>query len=237
MLTDRWFATVQEGWPLARAMPPDVAATLQRNVPLFIDRFRWEAANEFTFTDDVGALIAAQACLLTGDAGPEVFARSGPIIVHGDSMVTSGERRVGATGVVSDTAHRLDGQAEFRGPVALAWPAVVHDARHPRAGRNVVIHEFAHQLDMDDGILDGTPARLQANLRTRWQRVFSAEYQVVRNGQPSELREYAGTDPGEFFAVACETFFSRPEPLAQRHPALYELLRRHFGHDPASWSR
>jgi hypothetical protein len=101
---------------------------------------------------------------------------------------------------------------------------------------NVVFHEFAHQLDMLDGTVDGTPPLVDAGLRERWVQVCTREYQAIRRGDDHLLRSYAGTDPGEFFAVATEMFFTKPAALAEQHPALYDVLREFYRQHPASRS-
>lgn len=233
---DEDWAAVVRAWPTAALLPRSLASAVRALVPEFVAAHRWEGAKAVDVDDWMRLLIASQACLPIAHLGLDLYARVSSIVVHGATLVTDGAQRVGSTGVVSDTPMRLDGHAQFRGPISLSWPAVVHDARHPRTGRNVVIHEFAHQLDMDGGFINGTPAGLDASLHGRWARVFSAEFDAIRRGEIGELRDYAATDAGEFFAVACETFFTRSMALAARHPAVYDLLRRYFDQDPAGWS-
>lgn len=233
---DRW-AEISRAWPDLRRLPPDVRGSVAHVAGELVASLRWEAAKGHTLTVDQQWLIAAQAALLITDRGVDAYARIGSVLVHGTTLVNRGEHRLGAGGLVTDGAAQLDGQTEWRGAIAVSWPAVIWDARHPLTGRNVVFHEFAHHLDMDDGLLDGTPAGLDPALRARWVRVMGAEFDALRRGHTSPvLRDYAATDPGEFFAVAVEAFFTRPAALRESHPAAYELLRRYFSLDPAGWS-
>ncbi len=239
-LAEHWSSRLAVHWPTWEALPAELRESVAAQVPAFVDRRRWEAVDGMHLTAERVALIAAQACLLTAgrlaDTNEDRYARVGPIIVHPAVVALRGQHHLGTDGLASDSTQYLDGRAEFRGPVVLVWPAVANDARRPYHARNVVAHEFAHQLDMDDGALNGTPAGLPDRLRRRWQRVCSAEFESIRRGNRHALRAYAGTDVGEFFAVATETFISSPSGLADGHLALYELLCRYYGFDPASWS-
>ena len=126
------------------------------------------------------------------------------------------------------------GLGHFTNSRMLVWPSARREALNPRLGRDVVLHEFSHKLDMLDGTLDGTPPIVEPALRQRWVEVCTAEYQAVRAGAPSLLRPYAGTNPSEFFAVATETFFTRPVVMAETKPALYEVLAGFYRQDPAA---
>jgi Mlc titration factor MtfA (ptsG expression regulator) len=118
--------------------------------------------------------------------------------------------------------------------VVLSWSAAQHGALHPDVGTNVVYHEFAHQLDMLDGIVDGTPPLGDdVAARQRWVDVCTASFERVRRGD-SVLRPYAATNPAEFFAVATELFFNRPIDLRTHEPALYEELASFYLQDPAT---
>ena len=135
---------------------------------------------------------------------------------------------------MTDQPFAADGQTLAGGPVVLAWDAVGRDARTPLFGRNVVLHEFAHVLDLLDNVFDGTPPMGNAELRMQWISVCTRVFDSVRSGRDdSILRDYAGTNPAEFFAVATETFFTRPVALLVEQPDLYAVLARFFVQDPA----
>jgi Mlc titration factor MtfA (ptsG expression regulator) len=102
----------------------------------------------------------------------------------------------------------------------------------------VVLHEFAHKLDMLDGMVDGTPPLLDGAARRRWIAVCTAEYDLLRAGEGGDLlRGYAAVNPGEFFAVATEVFFDRPGELQSQKPALYDVMRAFYRQDPAARAR
>ncbi|HRE00904.1 MAG TPA: M90 family metallopeptidase, partial [Ilumatobacteraceae bacterium] len=185
---------------------------------------------------------AAQACLLVLELGDDdhdpldFYGAVSTVIVHPKPVVLQGQRSTATSGVMTDAPTRIDGQAHYEGPVIVAWNAVTTDARHPRRGLNVVYHEFAHKLDMLDGTVDGTPPPPLLGLadRPRWIEVCTREFRSIRAGTDDGfLREYGGTDPGEFFAVAVEMFFSRPVEMRDHRSELYELLTGVFRQDPA----
>ncbi len=121
--------------------------------------------------------------------------------------------------------------------IVLAWDAAQRGAAHPSDGQNVVLHEFAHQLDFEDYSTDGAPALATRAEYLAWARVMSSEFKALRAaeeaGTPTVLDTYGATNPAEFFAVATEAFFERPRALRARHPELYAELGRFFRQDPA----
>jgi MtfA peptidase len=121
----------------------------------------------------------------------------------------------------------------------LAWDDVRSGAADPNDGRNLVLHEFAHQLDFEDGSTDGIPLLDTGADARSWAEVFGEELEALQSaadaGEVTLLDPYGAQDPAEFFAVATETFFERPSELAQRHPRLYAELRRFYRQDPADW--
>jgi MtfA peptidase len=176
-----------------------------------------------------------QAGLLALGLDPDCYHEVRAIIVHPTTRVLTGPRPGPARGVVVDGPFPVIGQAHGRrGPVIVAWDAVRRDLRRAEGGHNVVFHEFAHKLDMLDGILDGTPPQSDQATLDRWIAVCTAEYEALRAGEGGPLlRRYAGTNPGEFFAVATEVFFVRPVELATDKPDLYEVLAGFYRQDPA----
>ncbi|UDY34767.1 M90 family metallopeptidase [Dermatobacter hominis] len=195
----------------------------------------WEPANGFTITEEMQVLIAAQAALLTVNLPYEDPYRDvHAIIVHPTTAIMHGEHSQ-VDGVYSDDPTPILGQAEMHGPVLVAWDEVEDDVAHHGDGRNVVYHEFAHKLDMLDGVTDGTPP-MAAELAGRWVPVCTEVYEAVVEGRGGEvLDDYAGVNPAEFFAVATEAFFDDGIGLQAEHPDLYGCFRDFYGQDPAGW--
>ncbi|MGH9173499.1 MAG: zinc-dependent peptidase, partial [Vicinamibacterales bacterium] len=142
-------------------------------------------------------------------------------------------------GVGIETVTGRLGEAWTQGPVVLSWSTILDDVHGPRRGRNVVLHEFAHVLDMSDLSANGTPPLgSDAEYRT-WRAVMTAEFRRLhrdaRRGR-TLLDTYGTTNEAEFFAVATECFFERPREMSRQLPQLYALLRGFFRQDPAAWS-
>jgi len=227
-----WRTMLQQRWPLWTQLSAADRSRLEALTLQLLDQTRFEASKGFELTDEMCALIAAQAALLVLELDVDAFRKVRTVIVHPATMVQTGARRAGSGGLMTDEPSHLDGQAHMSGPILVAWDAVVYDARHPLRGLNVVYHEFAHQLDMLDGVVDGTPPMAE-DARAHWAAVCTREYEAVRRGGEHLLRGYAATDLGEFFAVATEMFFSRPAALAAQHAELYEVLAGFYRQDPA----
>lgn len=236
---EEWRTRLRYRWPTFATLDDDERAALETLTKQFMARVRFESAQGFTVTDEMRMLVAAQASLLLIGLDPptlDLYSRLTSVILHPRTVVVKGTHHVGDH-LASDTDRALSGQAHHRGPVVLAWSTLAYEARHPRRGQNVVLHEFAHQLDMYDGTVDGTPPIADPELRERWVRVCTAEYRRLRRGDESVLRPYGATDTGEFFAVATETFFTLPEELELGAPELYDVFREVFGQDPAERAR
>jgi Mlc titration factor MtfA (ptsG expression regulator) len=166
--------------------------------------------------------------------GIDAYQDVSTVIVHPRTMrrhqIEAGE----VHGTLTEGDIDLLGEAHHRGPVLIAWDAARRDARHPERGRNVVLHELAHKLDMLDLLVDGTPPLPDAVAHHRWVEVCTREFELLRAGQGGHLLDpYGATDVGEFFAVATEAFFCLPGELAHHKPDLYGVLRDFYGQDPA----
>lgn len=200
-----------------------------------LSRKRWEAAKGFVLDDTVRVVVAAQAALLVLGLSAEHYRLVSGIVIHPSTLETTGVGAGPVPGTV--TADRLTvlGLAQDgRGPVVLAWDQALAGAHRSERGHNVVLHEFAHKLDMRDGAIDGTPL-LPPGLRADWVRVCTDVYDDLVAGRPRPpMRWYGATNPGEFFAVATEVFFEQPRELARWEPALYDVLTRFYRQDPAA---
>lgn len=234
-LADDLVEVLRTEYPLWNELSPGECERLHRLTAAFIARTRWEAARGFLLDDRVRVLVAAQASLLLLGLDIDEYPATPLVIVHRDALTLRGPRPTGIGGVHSASPRRLEGQAHYRGPVVLSWAAVQRDLRSSERGRNVVYHEFAHQLDMLDGVIDGTPPIGDPEFLRRWAEIFTGAYERLRDGESDTgvLRSYGATNPGEFFAVATETFFTTPLELEAHEPGLYAELSGFYGQDPA----
>lgn len=196
---------------------------------------RWEAARGFQLDDTLRVVIAAQAALLVLGLTADHYRLVSSIVVHPTTLHTSGVRPGPSLGTVTADPLAVLGLAQDgRGPVVLAWDQALAGAHRAELGSNVVLHEFAHKLDMLDGTIDGTPL-LPRELRDEWVSVCTDVYDDLVNGRPRPpMRWYGATNPGEFFAVATEVFFEQGPELAELEPALYDVLTRFYRQDPAA---
>lgn len=214
-------------------------ALLGADIEWMIRTKHWEAARGFELTQDVVVSIAAHASLLILGLDRRAYRDVRAVVVHPSTITQRGPRSTTIPGVVADGPRRVLGHAlARRGPVVLSWEAVRRDIRHPERGHNVVLHEFAHKIDAVDGLFDGTPEFMDGSERAEWIRVCTAEYlRFRRTGSSAVLRPYAAENPSEFFAVATEALFEQPLELEEHHPALYRVLREHYGQDTAARRR
>jgi Mlc titration factor MtfA (ptsG expression regulator) len=230
-----WEPLLRHRLPGFATLDEDERARLGDHIDSFVRDMKWESARGFVLTEEMQVVIAAQASLLVLELGLEWLGDVSSIIVHPSTIVLRGEHAGPVPGVRTDEPVALLGEAHFRGPVLVAWDAARYQAAHPRSGQNVIIHEFAHHLDMLGGMIDGTPPIEDVDLRRRWIDVCTDEYAIVRGYHTDTiLRDYAATDPGEFFAVAAEVFFTRPGALRESKPELYGVLAEFLRQDPAA---
>ena len=236
-----------------RGLPEDGAAIVARHLAVWplldrqersrlleitdhlLSRKRWEAARGFASSDTVRVVIAAQAALLVLALDERHYRTVNAIVVHPSTVVTSGERPGAFPGSMTAGPVPVLGLAQGgHGPVVLAWDQSLAGAAGLTVGHNVVLHEFAHKLDMVDGTVDGTPV-LPRGVLADWVRVCTDVYDDLVAGRPRPpMRWYGATNPGEFFAVATEVFFEQPRELLTAEPDLYDVLARFYRQDPAA---
>lgn len=205
---------------------------------IFISERIWVGCAGFVVTDEVRVTIAGQACLLLlGIEGDWCFDTLRSVLVYPDAVALPPEMQKHE--VIVDEGLPISGQAWYRGPVILSWYHALMGGRHPHDGHNVVLHEFAHQIDALSGEMDGSPPLPTRAQHERWEAVMAHEYarivDNVRHGRRTVLDEYAAASRAEFFAVSTEHFFEQPHRIKQHHPELYEVLRMLYHVDPAEW--
>lgn len=233
---DLWKRTLVR-FPFLQRRDPEDAAELRRLTSLFLDRKEFNAAGGLRLTDAMVVAVAAQAVLPVLRLGLARYDSFVGIVLHPGAVVA--QREVAdEDGVVHAYEETLTGEAMDGGPVMLSWHDVRGAGQSAAAGYNVVIHEFAHVLDLATGVADGMPALPNHIPPSEWQAIWSTEFDrfvdCVEADAETALDPYGATAPAEFFAVASETFFVQPETLRTAHEALYAVLRRFYAQDPSA---
>jgi len=238
---------------LATPAPPEWRSILQKNMPLidrlsakqqkklfslmqvFLDEKIFEGCGGLELSEEIKITIAAQACLLLLGQEGAVYPRLKTILVYPHTY--SGGQK-GIFGGDNGASARL-GESWGSGVVVLAWNSVLGGAQNIHDGHNVTFHEFAHQLDQEDGAADGVPVLKKRSAYASWAHVFNHDYKMLidetEHGKKEVLNRYGATDPAEFFAVATETFFEKPHQLKAKHPELFEELKFYYALDPMDW--
>lgn len=253
-----WRRWLQKGFPLYNHLPPPLQQNLQAMVRVFVAEKPIIGCQGLAVTDTMRVLIAAQACLpvlrLHMQEGlPHPYPELRQVLLYPTPFKVKAKRHEPG-GVVSEAEEVRLGESWQEGLVVLSWPDVQEGARSgewtqlgrggeaslsPAAGHNVVIHEFAHQLDQESGPANGAPVLRRTQSTQTWAQVFQRAYEDVQwlheAGERTVIDAYGTTAPEEFFATAAEAFFMTPRALQQQHPDLYDQLRAYFGLDPAGW--
>ena len=234
-LPEEWRAILTANVPLYTRLPPERRRELEGHIQVLLAEKRFEGCAGLELTDEVRVTVAAHAALLLLGRGEEAQYYPGLVstLIYPSAYRAPVEEHHG--GIVTERREVLLGESWRHGVVVLAWDAARAGARDARDGDNVILHEFAHQLDTEDGAADGVPYLDQPSDYAAWARELAPEYERLRERpHRSVLDAYGATDPAEFFAVATEAFFEKPHQLRGRHPALYEELSRFYRMDPAA---
>ena len=230
-----WARILQRHVPLAQRLPPPLRRRLLGLIQVFLADKPFIGCAGLQVDDEMRVAVAAQACLLLlGQPDDACYPRLRQVLLYPEPFVVP-RRQLLPGGVVSEQPQALAGESWAQGQVILAWSEVRAGAADAHDGRNVVLHEFAHQIDQDGGSADGRPWQRDASARQRWAAVMDEGLARLREAPSATLDGYGSTDPAEFFAVATEAFFERPQELAQEAPALYDELQRLYRLDPRHW--
>lgn len=232
-----WRAVLQQRVPYVRRLPADLQLQLKQHMQVFLAEKVFIGCNGLEMTDEIRVTIAAHACLLILNRPNGYYPKLRQILVYPDSFVVQRDQ-LDPIGLAHRSREVLAGESWAEGQVILSWQDTLAGAAVVDDGQNVVIHEFAHQLDQESGSANGAPVLGRHALQS-WSRVLGDEFMTlqarVMRGAPSLFCDYGATDPGEFFAVISEVFFEQPEAMAQEHPALYRELCQFYKLDPLSW--
>jgi Mlc titration factor MtfA (ptsG expression regulator) len=236
-----WRRILQRRVPLVRKLPADLQLQLKKHMQVFIAEKSFVGCAGLQITQEMRVVIAAQACLLILNRATDYFGNVRQILVYPGAFVVQ-RTQVDEAGVQQEHREALSGESWSQGQVILSWQDTLEGAAVADDGRNVVIHEFAHQLDQENGAPQGAPPPAWGDSLhnpQRWSDVFRAAYahlqSEVRLDVEGLISHYGAQDPAEFFAVVSEVFFEQPGDLAQQYPALYRELSGYYKVDPVGW--
>lgn len=233
-----WREILKRHFPYFRALPADLQLQLKKHIQVFVAEKQFIGCDGLSVTDDMKVVIAAQACLLLLNRPDYYYPKLRQILIYPAAFVVSGKQADNA-GVLHEQRRVLSGESWGLGKVILSWAATLDGAANPTDGRNVVIHEFAHQLDQEKGVANGAPLLQRSGDYQQWSGVMATEFgqlqQQAQTGQQSLFDHYGATNPAEFFAVISEVFFEQPQQLSRLHPQLYQLLSQFYRLNPLSW--
>jgi hypothetical protein len=219
-------------------MPPDLRQRLDGLIQVFLDEKRFVGCAGLAINDTIRIVIAAHACALLVNRPGGCFDAVQTVLVYPDAFYVDHEQ-VDESGVVHRDRHLLSGESWEEGQVVVSWDDALDDVAHPGDGQNVVIHEFAHQLDGESGSVNGAPVIEDARLLARWGRTMREEFDALNRALERDehtlIDPYGATEPAEFFAVVSEHFFEMPGALRDEHPQLYRRMREFYRIDPAQW--
>jgi hypothetical protein len=240
----------------ARPFPSDWRGYVDRNIPLFarlgateqaevlghahvlLAEKSFEGCGGLALTDEIRVTIAVQAARLLINRDDDYFPTVTSVLVYPAAVAHETTEHLGG-GIVEEAEIAAAGLATGHlGAIVLAWDSVTRGLSEPGDAHDVVLHEFAHELDYQDRTFDGTPLLATRAAYSAWGRAMQAEFEAhqsaVADGAPTAIDAYGAKNPAEFFAVLTEHFFERPVELRDRHPSLYQVLREFYRQDPAT---
>ena len=233
-----WHSIIENHLPIYLHLTPSERRRLQGHIQVFLAEKQFIGCRGLKVTEEIKVTIAAVACLLLLNERGKYFPKLRSILIYPGTYFV--KETVAISNYVVEERHmaRL-GESWTHDQVILSWEQVQQDTHNWQDGRNVILHEFAHQLDQEDGKAEGVPILQRNSDYIIWARVMTEEYQKlcndVRQGIKTVIDSYGVTNPAEFFAVATETFFEKPQQLLNQHPELYELLQRYYQVNPEQW--
>jgi Mlc titration factor MtfA (ptsG expression regulator) len=234
-----WITILERNVPLYKCLPESLQKRLHSHINVLLAEKTFKGCGGLEITDEIKLTIAAQAALLLLNERGSYFSKLRIILIYPSAFIANQTSSLG--GHYLEEKQVKAGESWHIGIVVLSWNDVRRDALNGKDGRNVVLHEFAHQLDQEGGSASGVPILEKKSDYISWARVFSREYETLRSelehGWETVIDEYGATDPAEFFAVVTETFFEKPFQMERKHPELYNELKRYYKLNPAEWMR
>ena len=230
-----WRLLLRRHVPQVALLPPDLQQRLKGHVQVFLAEKPFIGCRGQPVHDGLRLSVAAQACLLLlGDDRSDYFPQLRQVLVYPGAFIVDRVAHQGS-GLQQEQKRALVGESWQQGQVLLSWADVQAGATKPADGQNVVLHEFAHQIDQDKGAADGRPWRASRASRRQWDAVMGQAFRQLQHEPSALFGAYAATDPAEFFAVATERFFEQPKLLFEQVPDVYRELARLYRVHPLVW--
>jgi len=231
-----WLEIIEKNVPIYHRLSGADKKEIQGHILVFLAEKNFEGCGGLEVTDEIKVTIASQACILLLHRETDYYPELYSILVYPSAFIAKGYVEF-APGYYAETEQVHLGESWKRGALILSWDHVLANAGDVHDGHNVVLHEFANQLDIEDGYPAGAPALPHRSRYVAWARILEKDYSKLQKdaeeGRSTVLDEYGATNPAEFFAVATECFFEKPVQLQRKHPELYEELKLYFQQDPA----
>ncbi len=234
-----WEKLLNDNVALYRRLPPDLKKQLHGHMNIFLAEKTFEGCSGQAITDEIKLTIASQACILLLNRKTDYYPWLISILVYPDAYFVNKDYQIGGQ-VLKGREVNL-GESWENGAVVLSWNKIKNESPDEKSEDSLVIHEFAHQLDAEDGFVNGLPELGKNSSYEKWAGVLQREYEELRmgavNGEDDVIDEYGAENPAEFFAVASESFFLKSCEIREMHPELYQELCKFYNLDPAEWSR
>lgn len=236
---EAWEAILKKRFPLYARLPGADRDELKQHIHVFLAEKRFEGCDGFEVTDEVRLTIAAHACLLLLHRETDYFPTTKSVLVYPATFLVD-VAEAQDDWIVSEYSDDRAGESWDYGPVVLSWDDILDSISPDAGGYNVVLHEFTHQLDLENGEVDGVPRLDSPDAYDGWSDAFNAAYDhfiaTLDAGRRTPLDDYGAESPSEFFAVAVEAFFETPRDLHRAYPDVYSHLRDYFAQDPLGWT-
>ena len=232
-----WQAIVHRRLPFLEKLNESEQKQLQDMIKLFVAKKHFYGCGGLEINDDIRVTIAAEACLLLLNRQTGVYPTLKHILVYPSAFKVERQQH-NSDGTVSQMKSGLLGESWDNIKVILSWDDVEHGIQNFNDGHNVVLHEFSHQLDSESGSANGAPL-LRKNSYQLWAKVLSKEFEALvkasRDHDKAVMDYYGATNSAEFFAVATEVFFEKPQQMSHKHPELYNQFKTYYCVDPLLW--
>ncbi|MDY6896931.1 MAG: M90 family metallopeptidase [Cyanobacteriota bacterium] len=233
-----WNSIIENNIPIYPHLSPTERRRLQGHVQVFLSEKQFIGCNGLQVTEEMKVIIAAVACLLLLNERGKYFPKLRSILIYPTAYFTK-ETTVSGKYVVEEKPVVRLGESWSKDQLILSWQHIKQDTQNWKDGQNIILHEFAHQLDQEEGKVEGVPILQNNSDYSNWSKVMTQEYNQLCNdveqGRKTVMYSYGATRPAEFLSVATETFFEKPQQLLNKHPELYQLLQNYYQLDPVKW--